>query len=64
VRTEFGLHARHGGPDSRQLPQSQSAEEVAAVIAGVIESRRPDVYTRPGAAEWVADYYAKTGENP
>jgi hypothetical protein len=22
VRTEFGLNARHGGPDSRQLPDS------------------------------------------
>src|SRR5258705_121778 len=48
VRTDFGLNARHGGPDSRQLPNSQSVEEVAAVIAGVIESRRPDVYTWPG----------------
>jgi NADP-dependent 3-hydroxy acid dehydrogenase YdfG len=43
VRTDFGLNAIHGGPDSRQMPDSQSAEEVAAVIAGVIESRQPDV---------------------
>ena len=28
---------------------SQSAEEVAVVIADVIESRLPDVYTRKGA---------------
>src|SRR5262249_28272640 len=35
VRTEFGLNAVHGGPDSRQLPDSQSAEEVARVIADV-----------------------------
>src|SRR5262245_52718607 len=27
VRTEFGLNALHGGPDSRTLPNSQSAEE-------------------------------------
>ena len=26
VRTEFGVNARHGGPDSRELPESQSAE--------------------------------------
>ncbi len=32
VRTDFGLNALHGGMDSRQFPQSQSAEEVAAVI--------------------------------
>jgi len=61
VRTDFGLNALHGGPDSRQLPNSQSAEEVAAVIAEVIESRRPDVYTSPGAQARVAAYYAALG---
>ncbi|MEP6689784.1 MAG: SDR family NAD(P)-dependent oxidoreductase [Gemmatimonadaceae bacterium] len=64
VRTEFGKNARHGGPDSRELPDSQSAEEVAAVIAGAIESRRPDVYTRPGSRDRVAGYYASLGEDP
>jgi NAD(P)-dependent dehydrogenase (short-subunit alcohol dehydrogenase family) len=64
VRTEFGVNALHGGPDSRQIPESQSAEEVALVIAGVIDSRRPDVYTRPGAARRIADYYASIGEDP
>lgn len=64
VRTDFGLNAVHGGPDSRQFPNSQSAEEVAAVIAGVIESRRPDVYTRAGARQAVIDYYAANGEDP
>ena len=64
VRTDFGLNATHGGPDSRQFPDSQSAEEVAAVIADVIESRRPDVYTRAGARERVAGYYASVGEDP
>ena len=48
--------AVHGGPDSRTLPNSQSAEEVAAVIAGVIESRAKDVYTRPGAKQMVLGY--------
>jgi NAD(P)-dependent dehydrogenase (short-subunit alcohol dehydrogenase family) len=64
VRTEFGLNALHGGPDSRSLPQSQSAEEAALVIAGVIETRRPDVYTREGAKERIASYYAGVGEDP
>jgi NADP-dependent 3-hydroxy acid dehydrogenase YdfG len=61
VRTEFGLNAVHGGPDSRQLPGSQSAEEVADVIAGMIDSRAPDVYTRPGSRDQVAAYYAAIG---
>lgn len=64
VRTDFGLNALHGGPDSRQLPDSQSAEEVAAVIAGVVESPRPDVYTRPGAHDRVVGYFAALGVDP
>jgi NADP-dependent 3-hydroxy acid dehydrogenase YdfG len=61
VRTDFGLNALHGGPDSRSLPDSQSAEEVAEVIARVIETRQPDVYTRKGARERVSGYYAAIG---
>jgi NADP-dependent 3-hydroxy acid dehydrogenase YdfG len=64
VRTEFGLNARHGGLDSRQLPDSQSAEEVAAVIGGVIASRRADVYTRAGSRERVLGYLAGLAEDP
>jgi len=64
VRTEFGLNALHGGPDSRTLPDSQSAEEVAEVIARVIETRNPDVYTRQGSAARVAGYYASLGADP
>jgi NADP-dependent 3-hydroxy acid dehydrogenase YdfG len=64
VSTDFGLNAKHGGPDSRSLPNSQTADEVAAVIADVIESRRPDVYTRAGARERIAAYYASVGEDP
>jgi len=58
VRTAFGVNARHGGPDSRHFPDSQSAEEVAAVIASTLETRRPDVYTRRGSKERVLGYYA------
>ena len=64
VRTEFGRNALHGGPDSRELPESQGAEEVAAVIAEVIETRQPDVYTRPGAQARVASYYSIVGVDP
>lgn len=64
VRTDFGLNARHGGPDSRSFPESQSAEEVAEVIVDVIDSRRADVYTRPGSRARVAGYYQSLGEDP
>lgn len=64
VRTDFGLNAMHGGPDSRQLPYSQSAEEVAEVIASVIESPRNDVYTREGARDRVVEYYSTLGADP
>ena len=64
VRTEFGVNAVHGGPDSRTLPNSQSAEDVAEVIAGVIASRAADVYTRPGARQAVLDYLGGLGQDP
>jgi short-subunit dehydrogenase len=64
VRTDFGLNAKHGGVDSRQLPDSQSVEDVAAVIARVIETRQPDVYTRKGARGRVLEYLSTTGEDP
>jgi hypothetical protein len=64
VRTDFGLNALHGGMDSRELPNSQSAEEVAAVIGWAIRTGKPDVYTRPGARQWVIDYFSRVGEDP
>ncbi len=64
VQTDFGRNAMHGGPDSRSFPNSQTAEEVAVVIADVIESRHPDVYTRAGAQGQVAGYYATVGVDP
>jgi short-subunit dehydrogenase len=64
VRTEFGASALHGGPDSRELPGSQSAEEVAEVIADLVASPRPDVYTRAGARDRILGYYESMGEDP
>lgn len=64
VRTAFGLNALHGGLDSRQMPDAQSAEEIAEVIAAVIVSRRPDVYTRSGARARIAAYYESVGADP
>jgi NADP-dependent 3-hydroxy acid dehydrogenase YdfG len=63
VRTDFGNNAVYGGPDSRTFPESQSAEEVAEVIAGAIRSRKPDVYTRAGARQRVLDYLGALGED-
>ena len=56
VHTDFGLNAKHGGPDSRSMP-GQSAEEVAAIIAKTIETRKPDVYTPPNGHAIVTKYY-------
>ncbi len=64
VYTDFGLNARHGGTDSRLFAEGQPPEAVAEVIAGVIESRQPDVYTRAGARQRVLDYAARLGTDP
>ena len=64
VGTEFGLNAVYGGPDSRQLPGAQPVEEVAQVLADVIDSRKPDVYTRPGSRQQVLNYYTSLGADP
>ena len=64
VRTDFGLNALHGGQDSRELPNSQSADEVAAVIVWAMRTGKPDVYTRPGARQRVIDYFSRVGEDP
>jgi NADP-dependent 3-hydroxy acid dehydrogenase YdfG len=58
VATDFGRNARHGGVDSRQIPGAQSPEDVARVVADLIESPRADVYTRPGAQQMVVAYFA------
>lgn len=64
VWTNFGLNALHGGPDSRQFPDGQTSEDVADVIAGVVNSREPDVYTRAGLRDRVVGYYSSVGADP
>lgn len=64
VRTAFGANARHGGPLSTELADAQSPEEVAGVIADLVESRRRDVYTRRGTRDRVVEYYSGLGEDP
>ncbi len=58
VATDFGKNAMHGGPDSRDLPGAQSPEDVAEVIARVVETREPDAYTLPGAHKRVVNYFS------
>jgi NADP-dependent 3-hydroxy acid dehydrogenase YdfG len=57
VATDFGLHAMHGGADSRTFPNAQTPEEVAKVILDAIENRTIDVYTQPGGAAMVRGYF-------
>jgi short-subunit dehydrogenase len=58
VATEFGKNSRHGGVDNRTMPGAQPAEEVAEIIASVIDRPRPEIYTRPQMLELAARYYA------
>lgn len=64
VATEFGNNAVYGGVDSRSLPSAQPVDEVADVIARVIDTRAPDVYTRRGMRQSVIDYYTSLGADP
>jgi NADP-dependent 3-hydroxy acid dehydrogenase YdfG len=64
VGTDFGINAVHGGADSRSKPDAQDVNEVATVIAKVIETRLPDAYTRKGSKARVAAYYADIGADP
>lgn len=63
VRTDFVVNALHAGP-GMQGGDSQSAEEVAQVIANQIETRLPDVYTRKGAHARVVGYFDSIGTDP
>src|SRR6476469_1237895 len=61
VATEFGVNALHGGPDSRSLPNAQDVSQVGEVIAWTIETRKPDVYTFPGAKAAVSSFLSQLG---
>ncbi len=63
VETEFIANALHGGPGSG-MSDAQSPGEVARVIAEVMDSRRPDVYTKAGASARVVKYYEVNGSDP
>ena len=58
VATDFGKNALHGGVDNSKLPGAQSVEEVATVIADVIEKPRAEVYTRPQMRDLAEKYFS------
>ena len=58
VATDFGNNAKHGGIDSRKLPDAQPVEEVGTIIADVIEKPRPEIYTRPQMLQLAAKYFS------
>jgi NADP-dependent 3-hydroxy acid dehydrogenase YdfG len=58
VATDFGLSARHGGVDSRQIPFAQSVDEVAQAIADLIDHPRAEAFSRPIYKQQVAAYYS------
>lgn len=58
VATEFGANAKHGGPDSRALPNAQPVEEVAALIADLVERPQAEIYTRPELRMLAGRYYS------
>lgn len=58
VATPFGSNARHGGADSRVMPNAQPVGEVAQAIANLIERPRAELYTRPELAQLVGRYFS------
>jgi NAD(P)-dependent dehydrogenase (short-subunit alcohol dehydrogenase family) len=58
VATDFGNNAKHGGIDSRKMPDAQPVEEVGTIIADVIEKPRAEVYTRPQMLQLAAKYFS------
>lgn len=58
VATDFGLHARAGGPDSRKLPFAQPVREISEIIAAAIENPRAEYYTRRAYRDLAVAYYS------
>lgn len=58
VATPFGSNARHGGADSRAMPNAQPVGEVAQAIANLIERPRAELYTRPELGQLAGRYFS------
>src|SRR5438067_6700479 len=63
VSTEFAKHALHGTPPMSPAAAAgaQTADEVAAVIVGVIDRPVPEVYTGPQLAPLARRYFEDVG---
>lgn len=56
--TEFGVNSLHGGLDSRKIPGVQPVDEVALVMADLLEHPRAEAYTRPAYREQAAAFHS------
>jgi len=61
VSTEFGSHALGGSPPLPATVESQTAEEVAAAIAGVMEQPAAEIYTNPRQRAVAITYFEDVG---
>jgi short-subunit dehydrogenase len=63
VSTDFAQHALHGTPpmSPTAAASAQTADEVAAVIAGVIDRPVAEVYTAPHLAQLARRYVEDVG---
>ncbi len=60
VLNDFSKHALGGTPQftgARGAMQGQTSEEAAAIIAGLIESPKAEIYTNPASADLCRRYY-------
>ena len=64
VLTDFAKNALGGTPPMppSAAANAQSADDVAAVIADLIEHPQPEVYTNPGSADMVRRYSEDVGK--
>jgi len=64
VYTDFQKNALYGTPAlpaGSRPPPGQSAEEVAAIIAELIDHPQAEVYTNPSQAELAIRYFQDVG---
>jgi hypothetical protein len=63
VTTDFARNAVHGSPPlpPAVIAEAQSADEVAAAIAGVIDHPVAEIYTNPRHREVALEYFSDVG---
>jgi NADP-dependent 3-hydroxy acid dehydrogenase YdfG len=60
VGTPFGLHSKYGGPDNNRIPGAQDVQEVAEIMARMIEvpSNSVDLYSRDSYKDSIIEYFS------